>query len=92
MSHLHTLNDPMLLTLCLRAADNGDSVLLIEDGVYNAQSGAAGKIPAGIKIYALQNDVEARGLKNRLDTRVTLASDNDFVTLCCEHDRVINWF
>jgi len=92
MSHLHTVNDPALIPLCLRAAQSGDSLLLIEDGVYNAQPNKLKEFPAGISVYALQTDLIARGLTDRMDATVNSASDADFVRLCCQHDKVINWF
>jgi len=92
MSHLHTVNDPALLKLCLRTIQDGDALLLIEDGVYGTQQQHAEIIPAGTSVYALQNDIEARGLAGRIDAIVTPASDADFVRLCCEHEKIINWF
>ena len=92
MSHLHTIHKPELLNLCLRTAQSGDSLLFIENGVYCAQSEHCQSIPADLTLYALQNDVDARGLVGRIASKAELAEDADFIRLCCEHDKIINWF
>ena len=92
MSHLHTLNNRSLLSLCLRSVENGDSLLLIENGVYGAIQPHVAEIPAGVAVYALQNDLDARGLSTRTAENVEVITDTGFVRLCCEHDKVINWF
>src|SRR4030065_2730854 len=72
---LHTINKSPLsnnsLDSCLRVARSGGDILLIEDAVYAAASGNAfeGKIREAMgrfKIYVLQPDLEARGLRDRL--------------------------
>ena len=92
MTHLHTVNKPVLLDLCLRSIEDGDALLLIEDGVYGAQQYCVEQIPVGISIYVLRQDLEARGLVTRIDERVVMAEIKDFVSLCCHHDKIINWF
>jgi tRNA 2-thiouridine synthesizing protein B len=92
MKHLHTVNTPALLELCFQSAESGDTLLLIEDGVYGAQQAYLDKIPAGLSVRALQCDLEARGLTDRIGERVTTAEVSDFVSLCCEHEKIINWF
>jgi tRNA 2-thiouridine synthesizing protein B len=92
MKHLHTVNSPDLLELCFQAAEYGDTLLLIEDGVYGAQQAYIDKMPAGITVYALQCDLEARGFTDRIGEQVTAAEVSDFVSLCCEHGKIINWF
>ena len=92
MSHLHTVNDPALLGLCLRSIERGDSLLFIEDGVYCAQRKHSELVPDDVSIYVMQSDVEARGLINRIEDKAIPASDSDFVRLCCENSKIINWF
>ncbi len=92
MSHLHTLNDPELLPLCLRTVRAGDRLLLIEDGVYCAVNTSQLKLMNKLEVYALEDDLQARGLSGRVKVQVNPVSMGEFVGLCCEADRVVNWF
>ncbi len=93
---LHTLNrapsNAALLADCLRACSSGDTLLLIEDGVYCAQTEQPLSWPADITVCALAADVAARGLNNRLSSNIKQVDDTGFVQLCCEHARVISWY
>jgi tRNA 2-thiouridine synthesizing protein B len=93
---LHTLNrapsNTALLTDCLRACSSGDTLLLIEDGVYCALTEQPIAWPAGVNVCALAADITARGLDNRLASSISQVDDADFVQLCCEHARVISWY
>ena len=99
MKTLHTLNAsarevPDLLARLLRSASPGDSVLLIEDGVYNlADSTALAAIDAGeLGLYALQTDLAARGLQAlAAEAGTALVDDSGFVTLACNHAKVVSW-
>lgn len=97
-STLHTLNasareQQALLQRLLRCASTGDSLLLIENGVYNLTDADALKAinAAGLTLYCLQADALARGLKNS-DSNATVVDDNEFVALSCSHQKVISWF
>ncbi|MEZ5491977.1 MAG: sulfurtransferase complex subunit TusB [Gammaproteobacteria bacterium] len=92
MSHLHTLNNPALLALCLRACQAGDSLILLEDGVYCAMDATLLEQLGELSVYALREDLAARGLQDRTQASVTTVSMTDFVRLCCDASRVINWF
>lgn len=71
MSTLHTVNKSpfsnQTLLSCLNHAKDGDSVLMIEDGVYGAMAGSqladivAAKA-ASLSIYVLSADLSARGI------------------------------
>ncbi|MBF0434271.1 MAG: sulfurtransferase complex subunit TusB [Magnetococcales bacterium] len=73
---LHTVNKSPFqnsaLDSCLRFANAGDSILLLEDGVYGAASGTAksplveGALAKKIKVYALGADLSARALKETI--------------------------
>jgi tRNA 2-thiouridine synthesizing protein B len=96
---LHILNasareQAALLQRFLRCASCGDSLLLIENGVYNlADTDSLAAIKAaGLALYCLQADVLARGLKNYEHSGVTTVDDNGFVELTCSHQKVISWF
>lgn len=84
------------LASCLRLAQSGHAVLLIEDGVYAAVAGGA-KEPAlteaasRIKLYALKPDVEARGMGERLMPGVTLVDYAGFVGLVAEYPTSHSW-
>ncbi len=97
---LHTVNksptDRNTLESCLRHAANGSAVLLIEDGVYGALKGtqfskiieeAIKKVP----IYALQPDIEARGVQGRVIEGVKLVDYGGFVDLVAQHNAVQSW-
>lgn len=99
MSRLHTVNKSPhaapALADCLRAASPGDSVLLIEDGVYAAISSsetAALCRQHALRLYALQADVEARGLSHCLAEDVELVDDAGFVRLCCAARDLCSWY
>ena len=103
-STLHTLNasareQAVLLQRLLRGASAGDSLLLIENGVYNltdANSLAAIKA-AGLTLYCLHADITARGLKHHEQSGATtvdatVIDDSGFVELTCSHQKVVSWF
>jgi tRNA 2-thiouridine synthesizing protein B len=84
------------LQSCLRFAKAGHAVLLIEDAVYAAT--AAGAAPSGLaaamaqlKVYALQPDVEARGMAGKLIDGVTPVDYAGFVDLVTEHPNNQSW-
>jgi tRNA 2-thiouridine synthesizing protein B len=83
---LNTLNYPTT------SDSSQDSLLLLEDGVYLADHANA-KLLEGLpkNIYAIDADVEARGLLHRLLPQVTLVSYADFVRLVTEHKLTKSW-
>jgi len=98
---LHTYNkapddSAARLQNCLRMLAPGDSLLLLEDGVYLAaqlQPGAPlrGQIPEGVKLYTLDSDVAARGISGKIPVDFSGIDYADFVQLCLAHPRVVNW-
>ncbi len=70
---------------CLKIARKGDTILLIEDGVFAVQMDV---YPAqkGIALYALKADVEARGI----NPSVPVVDYEGFVDLV-EKDTVVSW-
>lgn len=101
MSMLHTVNKSPFernsLDACLRTAQAGNSVLLIEDGIYAAMNGTkvAPKLAEAmpdIEIYALGPDLAARGVaENKLITGVKVVGYEGFVDLVTSHERVQSW-
>ena len=92
MSILHTLNKAELLPLGRRAMQSGDSLVLIENGVYLAVTSQDPPWPEQVQVYALESDLSARGLAGRIQPGIKVLSMSSLVSLCCNHDRVINWF
>lgn len=99
MSVLHIINkspyDRGSLQTCLRLAKQGSGILLIEDGVYAAMNSGEGKdemVSASKehRVYALQADLDARGIKNIIDG-VSLVDYDEFVKLTTEYDNVQSW-
>lgn len=84
------------LESCLAMAQPGSAVLLIEDGVYAATAGSAGQgrireAAATLKFYALQPDMDARGVTGKLIDGVTLVDYGGFVDLAVEHHTSHSW-
>ncbi|WP_370280790.1 sulfurtransferase complex subunit TusB [Pontibacterium sp.] len=96
---LHTLNQPpgnaQCLERCLNALADGDALLLIEDGVLATLPAHASRfdaIAANVTLFALQADLDARGLNDLKGTRFTVVDDGGFVELACEQDKVVSWY
>jgi len=90
---LHTVNKSpyanTALESCLRFVQQGDVILLLEDGVYAAAAGTskAHLIEKALEthpVYAIQADVKARGLENLIEG-VELADYTGFVKLLEKH-------
>jgi len=96
---LHTVNKSpfahQALAQCLERIKTGDSLLLLEDGVYGALSSHthADKIRSLTVCYAIKADIEARGLRNKqLSSNIQFIDYNQFVTLSTEHELVQSWY
>jgi tRNA 2-thiouridine synthesizing protein B len=96
---LHIINKSPLernaLESCLRVM-NGGAILLIEDAVYAATRGHASaarlaEATSQFKVYALQPDLEARGVMDRLIENVTAVDYGGFVDLVAEHPNCHSW-
>ena len=97
---LHTVNksptERNSLESCLAHVRKGSAILLIEDGVYAAAKGTAvaKQVEAVMKtvpVYALQPDIEARGMTGRVLDGVKLVDYGGFVDLVAEHPSVQAW-
>jgi tRNA 2-thiouridine synthesizing protein B len=102
MSHiLHLVNksptDRNAFDTCFRMASPGDSILLIEDGVYAALANAefADKITSRLdnfSFYVLGPDVAARGLGDTpLIEDIGVVDYDGFVDLVAENDITQSW-
>lgn len=91
---LHTLNKPPsekpLREQLLNTLQSGDTLLLIEDGVYYALGNAMNSFPNTINICLLNADLHARGVPE--SERADTVDYEQFVLLCTQHARVINWY
>lgn len=96
MTTLHTIaRSPQsdLLDSCLQLLDHKDAILFIEDGVfYSLRSDCLAQIPESCKLFALREDLAARGVQDKKQPAVESVSTRTFVDLCCHYDRVVNWF
>lgn len=96
MSTLHTLNkapSAQLLASCIKTLRKGDGLIFIEDGVYHVlESALLESIPAKVAVYALREDISARGLTDKCDESVELVGYRHFVELCVEHEKIVSWF
>ena len=96
---LHTLNKPSSYeSLCHQLSENiarVDSVILIEDGVYQItwlEHHSLGHWSTiANKIYALKDDVIARGTSDNADY-ITYIDYPEFVALTLSHTKVISWY
>ncbi len=87
MAILHIVNRAATLGDCLKIVAATDAILLIEDGVY------AGRMPSKTqaRVYALREDVLARGLTDRLPADVDVVGYDEFVQLACDHQPIVSW-
>ena len=85
MSVLHIVNHAEALSRCLEIAADNDAVVLIEDGVY------AGATYDSRALYALEDDLAARGMSARMMDTVTTIDYAKFVELVCEHQPTVSW-
>lgn len=76
----------------LNAVTPEDAIILIEDGVIASQHPEISNASTKTVIYALEADLLARGLTELADSNITIATDDDFVRLCCKYTKTISWF
>lgn len=97
MSMLHVVNkspyERNSLDTCTGYCREGDTLLLIEDGVYAAiASGMAAAKLQGLKVAALGADLKARGIgEDKLVAGIQIVDYAGFVDLVETTDRVQSW-
>jgi tRNA 2-thiouridine synthesizing protein B len=101
MSILHTVNKSPFernsLESCLKFANQGDTLLLIEDGVYAAvkNTSAEAQLKTALdkqSICVLGPDLAARGFSaDRVIEGVKVVDYAGFVDLAAENDKVQSW-
>ncbi|MBB4820840.1 tRNA 2-thiouridine synthesizing protein B [Pseudomonas alcaligenes] len=99
MSTLHVLaHSPFgddRFASCLRLLGEQDALLLSGEAVQALRQSTAPleqleALPAGIALFALEEDVAARAL-GALPSRITPLDYPGFVALCIQHDKVNSW-
>ena len=84
------------LDTCLRMAQAGHAVLLIEDGVYAATQGTATaermrQASAKLSLFVLQPDLDARGMSAKLQDGITPVDYAGFVDLVEQYPTSQSW-
>ena len=87
MATLHIVNKAAALGDCLSLMTDGDALLLIEDGVYAARHSPQ----APGTFHALDSDLGARGLLNRIDAAFHVLSYDGFVGLVEQYQPIVTW-
>lgn len=83
---------------CLSVCSPHDAILLYEDGVLGAIEHAPStenlqkQMKSGLKVYALINDVKARGLQEKLLPGIVCTDYVGFVQLSIDHPCVQSWY
>ena len=100
MSTLFTLSqawhDSVWLFEQLAFASEGDAILLIQDAVLASHSELSlgsflAKCEAmNVSVFALQEDCQMRGVKNKY-AQLNLVGYTGFVDLVCQHDKQVAW-
>lgn len=85
----HHLNNQASLLNLQAAVAAGDSILLIEDGIYSATE--LFKLNVICPIHALVDDVSARGLMKQIPTAIQLIDYLQFVVLTEAHAHICSW-
>ncbi len=94
---LHTLmTSPFRcdLNAMVRLLAEGDDILLLQDGVIAALDGSPALealLQAPISLFALKEDLDARGLFGQISTNVTAISYTEFVALAVKHPQQMTW-
>jgi tRNA 2-thiouridine synthesizing protein B len=99
MSTLHLVNRPWpatdALARCIAHCRAGDNIVLIEDGVLGAVAETWAQLaPAGntVTLYAIIDDVTARGISDYLAPACNVIDYDAFVALAVAHTPVVTWF
>jgi sulfur relay protein TusB/DsrH len=87
MGILFIVNQAAALASCFGVATTSDSILLIEDGVFAAVTSHRW---SGT-LAALEPDVRARGLTERLASHVRVVDDAGFVDMVTTHQPIVTW-
>lgn len=99
MATLHILNkspaNKTLINSLIIALSNGDSLLVIEDGIYAATHSKQqpfSNLDIELNFFALEPDIKARGMEKNIISIFKSVNYRQFVNLCSKADKVISWF
>ncbi|MGI9950010.1 sulfurtransferase complex subunit TusB [Vibrio hyugaensis] len=89
---LHIIKSVAALDDAMALNSEQDDVLLIEEAVYaaNPQHKAFTKVK-GPAVFALQSDIEARGITNRISPSITVINYSGFVELTAKQAKSLTW-
>ncbi len=89
---LHIIKTVSALESAAALFSEQDDILLIEDAVYavNPQHQAFHLVKSA-SIFALESDIQARGMGNRISPSVTVVTYTGFVELTLNHDKSLTW-
>jgi len=89
---LHIIKTVSALEEAVVVYSEQDDILLIEDAVYaaNPQHRAFSHIK-NTTVFALESDVQARGIANRISPSVKVVSYSGFVELTVKQDKSLTW-
>ncbi|MFP6775978.1 MAG: sulfurtransferase complex subunit TusB [PS1 clade bacterium] len=96
---LHTVNKSSFernsLQSCVNIIDDKSVILLIEDGVIsctiNTNSSIIADLASQGRVYALQGDVDARGISSKVADNIKIVDYAGFVDLVVEHGTTVSW-
>ncbi|RRJ84782.1 sulfurtransferase complex subunit TusB [Aestuariirhabdus litorea] len=97
---LHIINKSLTssdaLKRCLALTQPGAALLLIEDAVYNCIPNSPGyelllQHSEAVSLYALTEDLEARGLERLVADPFQRVDYPGFVTLTEQHSKSLSW-
>lgn len=102
MTTLHILNKSpqhaFPASQCRQFYSQGDAILLIEDAVYHALPDTFNKLCKAMAfttpppIYALKDDLDARGIFSSADKDIKVVSYHEFVELTMQHNKTSSWY
>ena len=97
---IHLVQRSIALKACQKVAASNDIIVLLGEGVaaLGGSSAALGGSSAESSeqnrpenLHATTEDINQRGLADRVSDGVTLISDSQLVSLCAEHSPVVSW-
>ena len=95
MSALHTISGSPrsgLLDSCLKLICPGDGILFIQDGVYyGCPPYLLDCVSKDNALFALREDLLARGVLSKLAERIDSVGYGRFVELTVDYEKVISW-
>ncbi|SJL85204.1 sulfurtransferase complex subunit TusB [Vibrio palustris] len=90
---LHIVKTMAKLPLVFACSQPEDSILLIEEAVYAARSGSAllNNYKTQAFVFVLQEDLEARGCLQGIDSSYQVVDMEEFVGLTVKYVKSITW-